>query len=135
LVAVACFLPGRAKDLSAPTRINGNSNTKSSAYMSLARPILEYGTSCWEPYTKDQTNPSDRVQKESDKFANHTNGSGWETLAQRRKIARICSLFKAYAGEGAWKSIEDRLKGPCLLSRDDHDGKITYGKETKNWYR
>jgi hypothetical protein len=24
-----------------------------------------------------------------------------------------------------WKSIGDRLKGPCYLSRDDHDHKIS----------
>jgi len=28
----------------------GNSNTKSLAYMSLVRPILEYGAACWDPY-------------------------------------------------------------------------------------
>jgi len=74
--------------------INGNSSTKSSAYMSLARPILKYGASCWEPNMKGQINALDRVQKKADKFANHTNYSGWETLAHRRKIARICSLLK-----------------------------------------
>ena len=80
--------------------------------MSLARPILEYGASCWEPYMKGQINASNRVQQKADTFANHTNDSGWETVAQRRKIALICSLFKSYTGERAWKSIADRLKGP-----------------------
>jgi len=32
-------------------------------------------------------------------------------MAQRRKIARICTPFKAYIGEGAWKSIGERLTG------------------------
>ena len=27
----------------------GNSNTKSLAYMSLVRPILEHGAACWDP--------------------------------------------------------------------------------------
>jgi hypothetical protein len=77
---------------------------------------------------KGQINALDRVQKNADKFANHTNYSGWETLAQRRKMARICSLFKAYIRERAWKSIRDMVKGPCYLSRDDHDGKIAARK-------
>jgi hypothetical protein len=61
------------------------------------------------------------VQKKVDKFANRTKNSVWETLAQLRKIVRICALFKAYTGEQLWKSIGDRLKRPCYLSRDNHD--------------
>jgi len=55
--------------------------------------------------------------------------SVWETLAQRRKIAHIWALFKAYTAEEAWKSAGDRLKGPCYLSRDDHDCKIRARKQ------
>jgi hypothetical protein len=58
------------------------------------------------------------------KFANHINNSVWETLAQCRKMARICALFKAHTGEQTWKFIGDRLKRPCYLSKDDHDHKI-----------
>ena len=32
----------------------GNSNTKSLAYMSLVRPILEYVAPCWEPCREGQ---------------------------------------------------------------------------------
>jgi len=44
------------KALHFPMRIlkKGNSNTKSLAYMSLVRPILEYGTACWDPYREGQ---------------------------------------------------------------------------------
>jgi len=37
------------------------------------------------------------------KFANNTNESGWEILAQRRTIARICALLKAYK----WAGLEN----------------------------
>jgi len=43
----------------------GNSNTKRLAYMSLVRPILEYGAVCWDPYREGQISALDRVQKES----------------------------------------------------------------------
>jgi len=69
-------------------------------------------------------NHFDRVQKKAAKFADHTNESVWETLAQRSKIACVCTLFKAYTGEWAWKATGDRLQGPCYLSREDHDWKI-----------
>jgi hypothetical protein len=63
----------------------------------------------------------------ANKFANHTNDSVWESLAHRREIARISALFEAYSGEPAWNSIGDTLKGPCYLSRDNHDRKIKPG--------
>jgi hypothetical protein len=102
---------------------------KSLTYISLVRPILEYGASCWDLNRDGQINALDRVQKKAAKFANHTNDSGWETLAQRRKIVRICALFKANTGERASKCIGDRSKGPCCLSRDDHDRKISARKQ------
>ena len=38
------------------------------------------------------------------KFANYINESGWEILAQRRTIARICVLLKAYN----WAGLENK---------------------------
>ncbi|PNF24979.1 hypothetical protein B7P43_G08802 [Cryptotermes secundus] len=90
----------------------GNSNTKSLAYTSLVCPILEYGAASWDPSRKGQKNALDRVQNMAAKFAYHTNDTNWEILTERRKIARICALFKAYPGERAWKSIGDRLQSP-----------------------
>ena len=75
-------------------------------------------------FREGQRNALDRVQKKATKFAIYTNDSGWENLALRRKITGICDLFKGHIGEPAWKCIGDRWKGPCYLSRDDHDRKI-----------
>ena len=85
----------------------GNSNTKSLTYMSLVRPILEYGAACWDPYREGQISALDRVQKKAAKFAHHKYSPNWETLASRRKLSRICAFYKAYSGERAWKSIGD----------------------------
>jgi len=52
------------------------------------------------------------------------NSSNWETLAPRRKLSRICTLFKAYPGDRAWKAIGDRLQRPHYLSRVDHEPKV-----------
>ena len=102
----------------------GNSNTKSLAYMSLVRPILEYGAACWDPYREGQISALDMVQKKAAKFAHHRKSPNWETLASRRKLSRICALFRAYSGERAWKPIGDRLQRPHYLSRVDHERKI-----------
>jgi hypothetical protein len=45
----------------------------------------------------------DRVQNKAAKFRHHTGGLEWESLAKRRKIARVCALFKAYRGTGRVK--------------------------------
>jgi hypothetical protein len=69
------------------------------------------------------------VQNKEAKFAYKRNDLSWETLAPRRKIDRICGLFKAYTGERAWKAISDRLQKPCFLSRVDPDKKIRRRKQ------
>ena len=98
-------------------------NTKSLAYTSLVRPVFEYGFVFWDP-RRGQINALDRVQKKAVRFTNHTEDSEWETLTQSRTIARLCTLFKAYSGERAWKAIRDRLRRPYYLSRVDHVRKI-----------
>jgi hypothetical protein len=42
-----------------------------------------------------------RVKNMAAKLAHCINDSNWETLTERRKIARICVLLKAYTGERA----------------------------------
>jgi hypothetical protein len=79
-----------------------------------------------------QVSALNRVQNRAAKFANNVNESGWKTLAQRRLIARICALFKAYAGGRAWKAIGDRLLKPCYLSREDHNRKIRTRKQKRD---
>jgi len=76
----------------------GNRNTRSLAYTSLVRPVLEYGSACWDPCRERQTNALYRVQKKAAQFTNHTKDSELETLAQRGTRARLCAPFKAYAG-------------------------------------
>jgi hypothetical protein len=67
--------------------------------MSVARPIVEYGSACWDPRREGQINALDRVQKKAVRFRNHTKDSDWEILAQRRTREGLCTLFKAYSGE------------------------------------
>jgi len=105
----------------------GNSNTKSLAYVTLVRPILEYGAACWDPYREGQISTLNRAQKKEAKFAHHTNSPNWETLASRRKLSCLGALFKAYSGEQAWKAIGDRLQQPHYLSRVNHERKLGVG--------
>jgi len=102
---------------------------KGLAYTSLVRSILECGMACWDPYRECQISVLNRVQNKAAKFAHHSGGSDWESLMQRRKIACICALYKAYTGERAWKVIGDRLQAPSYLSRVDQYLKIRARKQ------
>ena len=84
---------------------------------------------CWDPYIEGQVSASNRVQKRAAKFTNNINESGWETSAQRRLVARICALFKAYTGRGAWKAIGGWTSKTMLPSRNDHNRKIRTRKQ------
>jgi hypothetical protein len=106
----------------------GNGNTKSLAYTSLVRPIVEYGAACWDSYRKGQVNALDRVQNVAAKFAHHRNYSNWETLTRRRDSSHICSLQSVH-GERGWNAIGDILQRPCYLNRVDHNRKIRSRKQ------
>jgi hypothetical protein len=81
----------------------------------------------WPPGDEDEDEDEDDWKRlnlrKAAKFAYQMSESNWETLSQRRKISRICALFKAYSREPAWKVIGDRLQRPNYLSRIDHDWK------------
>ena len=95
----------------------------------MIHPVLEYGSACWDPCREGQINSLDWVQKKSARFTNHTKDSEWETLGQHRTIARLCTVFKVYFGEQAWKAIRDRLRWPYYLSRIDHVQKVRGRKQ------
>jgi len=83
------------------------------------RPILEYGAASCDLYREYQISALDRLQNKADKYVCNSGGSDWESLAQRRKIVRMCALYKAYTGERVWKASEDKLQAPSFLSGDD----------------
>jgi len=71
--------------------------------MLLVRPILEYGSECWDPCREGQTNALDRVQKKATQFTDHAKDSEWETLAQRRTITRYAHFLQRTLGNGLRK--------------------------------
>ena len=50
-------------------------------------------------------------------------------FGQRRKIARVCALYRAYTGDRACRVIGDMLQAPRYLSRVDHYWKIRARKQ------
>ena len=85
----------------------------------------------WDPRREGQINALDRVQTKAARFTNHTEDSDWETLAQRRTIARLGALFKAYSGEQAWKAIRDRLRSLTIRVGLTMFGKLGTGSKER----
>ena len=78
---------------------------KSSCYLSLVRPILEYACAIWSPYHQYNIHLVETVQRRAaryvmNNFSSHASVSemtttlGWPTLEQRRKIFRTVMLYK-----------------------------------------
>jgi hypothetical protein len=92
--------------------------------------VLECGAVCWDPHREGQVSALNWVQKRVPKFVSNVNESGWETLAQCRLIAQICTLFKICKGRTGLESNKDILLKLCYMSREDHNWKIRTRKQT-----
>ncbi|KAJ4441374.1 hypothetical protein ANN_11229 [Periplaneta americana] len=107
------------------------------AYLTLVRPLMEYGTTCWDPYRIYQINSLERIQYRAAKFVKGKREDGndtikelkWETLENRRRKTRIASLYRPHLGQKAWVDITARLEKPTYYSRNDHDFKIKCRKQ------
>ncbi|XP_053383724.1 uncharacterized protein LOC128549954 [Mercenaria mercenaria] len=82
-----------------------NEEAKTTAYISLVRPNLEYCSTAWNPYTKDQTKKLEMVQRRAARYVTnrHHNTSSvatmldhlqWDTLESRRTKAQLTMLYR-----------------------------------------
>ena len=85
--------------------------TKESAYKTLVRPLVEYSSSVWDPYTKSLTNQVEKIQRRAARFVTGDYQSraegcmtdmledlGWDSLESRRKARRIIIFHKGITG-------------------------------------
>ena len=86
-------------------------DVKESAYKGLVRPILEYGSSVWDPQSILLQDELEKVQKRAARFVTgnyvgYETGSmtgilkqlKWESLKKRRKDSRLIMLYKGLKG-------------------------------------
>ena len=102
-------------------------DVKEAAYKGLVRPVLEYGSSVWDPHTKCLQEELEKVQNRAARFVtrNYTFEEGsmtgileqlkWESLKKRRTDNRLILLYKG-------------LKGKARIPTDDLIPKTTCTK-------
>ena len=81
-------------------------DVKEAAYKTLVRPILEYGSTDWDPHCNGLNDELENVQKRAARFVtrNYSYETGsmtgileelkWETLQKRRKDNRLILMYK-----------------------------------------
>ena len=115
-----------SKDLSWNTHINNITSTanktlgfvkrnvvtkqkviKTMAYNSLVRPQVEYASVVWSPYTKDDINKIEKVQRRAARWVSNDYSSyssvtdmvsnlGWRSLENRRTDTRLAMFIKSF---------------------------------------
>ena len=84
-------------------------HVKDMAYKMLVRPILEYGSSVWDPHTQNLIKQVEAVQNRAARFVSGVNYKkcsitqvkkdlNWDDLATRRKVARLVNFHQAIRG-------------------------------------
>ena len=94
---------------------------------------MEYASSVWDPSAEGMKHDIEMVQRRAVRFAlnNYRRESsvsdmlstiGWDTLEHRRKVARLCHMFKFY--DSSRPDIENIILRPNYIGRNDHPKKI-----------
>ena len=84
-------------------------SVKEQAYMALVRPLVEYGTVAWSPYTKKDTQKVESVQRRAARFvcnnydrhssvSNMLSDLGWQSLEFRRSVCDAVMFYKINFG-------------------------------------
>ena len=107
---------------------------KETVYASLVRPLLEYACCVWDPSGEGLKHEIEMVQRRAARCVlndydinNSVNDMlsqiGWQVLEARRRIARLCFMFKLYHGNINIDTSSVMLE-PSYVGRNDHRKKI-----------
>ena len=87
----------------------GNKKTKETAYKALVRPLLEYAAPVWDPYTANEIEALEKIQRRAARWVTSRNRQtscvdsileqlDWSPLQLRRKKARLEMFYKFHHG-------------------------------------
>ena len=104
---------------------------KTQAYTSLVRPLVEYASPVWDPYTKETIDQVEKVQRRASRYVTNrhdwrtstselTESLRWQSLVQRRQDARLTLIYKIANGLVHMEK-DSRLIPPRRMSRHTHE--------------
>ena len=121
-------------------------SVRETAYKTLVRPTLEYGSAAWDPYYDKDIKKLERDQRKAARFcAGNYNPHAsvtemlkdlsWDTLATRRKTARLSFMYKLthnlvdFSAENHLKPNNERR------TRGSHDFKFLVPRAKKDIFK
>ena len=115
------------------------------AYTSLVRPILEYGSTIWDPYTDENISHIESIQRRAARFVKNNysprasvtdmlHSLEWNQLADRRRRARLSTFHKGYYGYLAIP-IQTILRPTTRTTRRSHNRAFTEISTSKDCYK
>ena len=120
-------------------------NVKEAAYKGMVRPILEYGSSVWDPHPDKLQEELEKVQNRAARFVTriyvYETGSmtgilgqlKWESLKKRRKDNRLILLYKGLKGKA--RIPTDDLIPKTRLGRNQHSLAFQVPSASKDVYK
>ena len=121
-------------------------SVRETAYKTLVRLTLEYGSAAWDPYYDKDIKKLERVQRKAARFsAGNYNpyasmtemlkDLSWDTLATRRKTARLSFMYKL-THNSIDCSAENHLKpNNERRTRGSHDFKFLVPRAKKDIFK
>ena len=128
-------ITGRANKLLGLLRRNLSTcdrKVKEAAYLGLVRPLLEYASQAWDPYTDNLSNEIEKTRRRAARFVtsdyqNYELGCvtkllkhlGWKSLMNKREVDRLCLLKKGLDNNAILPL--DELSKPARKTRHVHN--------------
>ena len=120
--------------------------TKSTAYTTLVRPILEYATEVWDPHHKFHIRKIEMVQRRAARwvlsdyrFQSSVTAMidelGWVTLEQRRRRNRLIQLYKIINGYTLGAELPAIYLPQMIITRHYHPSHFILPAANTNNYQ
>ena len=108
----------------------GSTSVKQNAYKSLVRPLVEYASTVWDPYTQQDVHRLEMVQRRAARYvSNRLNNRSsvndmiehldWQSLEHRRRTSRLTMMHKIVNDRVAINK-QHRLIPPQRRTRHTH---------------